>query len=93
MVTLYLNVPARVEAANGLRMNSPVAANGRLYFASEDGVVYVVRAGKEFELLARNDMKEMCLATPALTGDLLIVRTRAHLHALQENRAQARRDD
>jgi hypothetical protein len=83
----------RIAPDSGGFSASPVAANGRLYFASEDGVVYVVRAGKEFELLARNDMKEMCLATPALTGDLLIVRTRAHLHALQENRAQARRDD
>lgn len=62
---------------------SPVAAAGRLYFTSEDGVVYVARAGKTFELLARNDMPEMCLATPAITGDMLIVRTRGHVYALQ----------
>jgi outer membrane protein assembly factor BamB len=62
---------------------SPVAAGGRLYFASEDGVVFVVRAGEKFELLARNDMRQMCLATPALSGDLLLVRTRTHVHALR----------
>ena len=62
---------------------SPVAAGGRLYFPSEDGVVFVVRAGREFQLLARNDMREMCLATPALSGDLLLVRTRTHLYALR----------
>src|SRR5690606_19493828 len=50
---------------------SPVAAAGRLYFPSEDGDVFVVRAGRTFELLARNDMQEMVLATPALSGDLL----------------------
>jgi outer membrane protein assembly factor BamB len=62
---------------------SPVVAGGRLYLASEDGTVYVLRAGRRFELIASNDMKEMCLATPAVAGDVLIVRTRTHLHALR----------
>ena len=62
---------------------SPVAASGRLYLASEDGDVFVVRAGRTFELLARNEMQEMVLATPALSGDLLIVRTRRHVVALR----------
>jgi outer membrane protein assembly factor BamB len=65
---------------------SPVAAAGRLYFASEDGVMFVVRAGRTFELLARNDMREMCLATPAVSGDLLLVRTQTQLLALRESR-------
>jgi outer membrane protein assembly factor BamB len=68
---------------------SPVAAAGRLYFASEDGVVFVVRAGRKFELIARNDMRAMCLATPALSGDMLLVRTRTHVHALRESPAAA----
>jgi outer membrane protein assembly factor BamB len=63
---------------------SPVAAAGRLYFPSEDGVLYVVRAGRKFELLASNDMGEMCLATPAVTDELLLVRTRTRLYALRE---------
>lgn len=63
---------------------SPVAAAGRLYFASEDGVLYVVRAGRTFELLASNDMGEMVLATPAISGDLLLVRTRTTLYALAQ---------
>jgi outer membrane protein assembly factor BamB len=61
---------------------SPVAAGGRLYFASEDGRVYVVRAGRTFELLATNEMDEACMATPAPSGNLLLVRTRTHLYAL-----------
>jgi outer membrane protein assembly factor BamB len=69
---------------------SPVAAAGRLYIPSEDGVVYVVRAGRKYELLARNDMREMCLATPAVSGNMLLVRTRAHLVARGEVSAQAR---
>ena len=61
-----------------------MAADGRLYFPSEDGDLFVVRAGRTFELLARNDMQEMVLATPALSGELLIVRTRRQVVALSE---------
>ena len=71
---------------------SAVAAAGRLYIPSEDGVVYVIRAGREYELLARNDMREMCLATPAVSGNLLLVRTRSQLIALGEVSAQARKE-
>jgi outer membrane protein assembly factor BamB len=61
---------------------SPVAAAGRVYLPSEDGVMFVVRAGRTYQLLARNDMKAMMLATPAIVGDTLFVRTRSHLVAL-----------
>ncbi len=74
----------RLAADAGGFTASPVAAAGRVYFPSEDGVLYVVRAGSTFELLARNDMRESCLATPAVSGDLLLVRTRSHLYALRE---------
>ena len=79
----------RIAPDSGGFSASPVAAHGRLYFPSEDGIVYVVRAGREFELLAQNDMREMCLASPALSGDLLLVRTRTRLYALRQERAGA----
>ena len=53
---------------------SPIAAAGKLYITSEDGDVYVVKAGAQYELLAKNPIGEPVLATPALAGDLLIVR-------------------
>ncbi len=62
---------------------SPVAAAGRIYLATEDGKVFVVRAGRTFELLATNDMNEVCMATPALSNDLLLIRTKTHLYALR----------
>jgi outer membrane protein assembly factor BamB len=62
---------------------SPVAAQGRIYLASEDGQFYVVRAGRTFELLATNDMNDVCMATPALSGALLLVRTKSHVYALR----------
>jgi outer membrane protein assembly factor BamB len=73
----------RLSVRAGSFSASPVAAAGRIYFASEDGQVIVVRAGRTFEVLATNDMDAVCMATPALSGDLLLVRTRSHLYALR----------
>jgi outer membrane protein assembly factor BamB len=61
---------------------SPVAADGKLYFTSEDGVVYVVSAGPEFDLVATNKLGEACMATPAIAGGLLIVRATNHVYAI-----------
>jgi outer membrane protein assembly factor BamB len=64
---------------------SPIAAAGKLYITSEDGDVYVVKAGPQYELLAKNTIGEPALATPALAGDLLIVRGVRHLFAIGES--------
>jgi len=63
---------------------SPIAAAGKLYIATEDGDVYVLKAGPQYELIAKNPMGEAILATPALAGDLLIVRGDKHLFAIAE---------
>ena len=61
---------------------SPVAADGKVYFSSEDGSVFVVKAGPEFEVLAENPMGETLMATPALSEGVLYIRTRGHLVAI-----------
>jgi outer membrane protein assembly factor BamB len=58
---------------------SPVAADGRLYFASEEGGVRVVAAGKNFELLAVNPLGDVCMATPAISDGMIFVRTQRYL--------------
>jgi glucose dehydrogenase len=58
---------------------SPVAADGKLYLASEDGDIFVVRAGRTYELLSTNRMGEILMATPAISGNMLIVRTQTQL--------------
>lgn len=63
---------------------SPIAAAGKLYVANEDGDVYVLKAGPQYELIAKNPIGEPMLATPALAGDLLIVRGAKHLFAIAE---------
>lgn len=62
---------------------SPVAANGRLYLASEDGDVHVVKAGRAYELLASNRMGEPLMATPAISGNTMFIRTLTSLVAVR----------
>ncbi len=61
---------------------SPIGAGGYVYMASEDGDVFVVKAGKTFEIVARNDMNEALMATPAAAGGMLIIRGRSHVFAI-----------
>ncbi len=67
---------------------SPVAADGRLYFPSEEGVMVVVRAGPKCEVLATNPLGEECLASPAISDTLFLVRTKGHVIALGEHVAE-----
>ena len=65
---------------------SPVWAQGRLYFISKAGVVFVIAAADEFELLAQNDLGEPSFATPAIAQGTLFLRTVSHLVAVGGNR-------
>ncbi|MFC1492782.1 PQQ-binding-like beta-propeller repeat protein [candidate division KSB1 bacterium] len=65
---------------------SPVASNGKLYFTGEKGGVFVVKPGKEFKVLAENSMKDICMATPAISENVLFYRTHHFLIAITENR-------
>jgi outer membrane protein assembly factor BamB len=58
---------------------SPVSADGKVYFLSEEGVTYVVRAATEYELLATNDLGERTLASPAVADGTIYLRTESHL--------------
>jgi outer membrane protein assembly factor BamB len=60
---------------------SPVASGGHLYFATEDGEVYVIKAGPAYELLATNKLDAAMLATPAISDGRLFIRTRDELLA------------
>lgn len=61
---------------------SPVASDGKIFFASEEGIVSVVAAQNEPVVLASNDMGEPCMATPAIAGNTLFVRTASKLYAI-----------
>jgi len=67
---------------------SPWACNGRVFCLSEDGDTFVIEAGPKFKLLGKNSLNEMCMATPAMAQESLIVRTTSKLYCIQ-NRGTA----
>jgi len=61
---------------------SAVAAGGHIYFVSERGEVTVIEEGSAFKKVASNDMGEVVMATPAISGDRLLIRTVENLYCL-----------
>ena len=77
----------RVGRQGGSFSASPVAADGKLYFSSEDGDVFVLKAGAKYELLATNPIGEVLMATPAISDGMLFIRGQKHLFAIAEKAA------
>lgn len=75
----------RVAGQSNAFTSSPVAADGRLYFAGEDGDVFVVKAGPNYELLATNPMGEVMMATPAISEGMIFVRTIGHVYGIADS--------
>jgi outer membrane protein assembly factor BamB len=67
---------------------SAVAADGKIYYTGEDGDIYVVKAGPEFGLLAKNSLAEVCMATPAISEGMIFFRTQRHLVAVSNQQAK-----
>jgi len=78
------------------RLSTPVAGSlvagaGRIYVTGELGDVFVVAAGDRFELLAKNSLRELCLATPAIAGEELYIRGAKHLYCISASADEAKR--
>jgi outer membrane protein assembly factor BamB len=73
-----------VDGGNDPYSASPVSAAGRLYVTGEYGTIRVLSAGKTFELLASNDMDDVCMATPAIENGQIFIRTRSALVCVQK---------
>lgn len=61
---------------------SGVGGDGKLYFTSEEGDVYVIKAGATFEQIAKNSLGEYCMATPAIAHGTIFFRTYRHVMAI-----------
>ncbi|MEM7305894.1 MAG: PQQ-binding-like beta-propeller repeat protein [Planctomycetota bacterium] len=72
------------ERLGGEFAASPIYAAGRLYFFDRDGKTTVLKPGPEFEKLAENDLGDGFLASPAVVGDALILRSKSHLYRVEE---------
>lgn len=74
----------RIAGKGGAFSASPIASDGRIYLASEDGEVHVLKAGAAYELLATNPVGEVLMGTPAITKGMLVVRGMKNVYAIAE---------
>ena len=72
----------RIEATAGAFTSSPWAYNGKVFTLSEDGDTFVLAAGREYKLLGKNSLNEMCMATPAIYDGSLLIRTAGRLYRI-----------
>jgi outer membrane protein assembly factor BamB len=79
----------RIADRGGAFTASPVAADGKVYLSSEDGEVFVFKAGPKHELLSVNPVGEVIMATPAISDGMLIVRGLKHVYAIAEPAGKA----
>jgi outer membrane protein assembly factor BamB len=70
------------ERTGGLFAASPVAGDGKVYLVSETGETIVLRAGRKLDILARNDIEERIMASPAIANGRILLRTDEHLIAI-----------
>jgi outer membrane protein assembly factor BamB len=63
---------------------SPIWADRRIYFFNEDGKTTVIEDGRQFKLLAENELADGFMASPAIDGRALFLRTRTHLYRIEE---------
>lgn len=71
------------DGGSGAFTASPWAYNGTIFCLDEEGTTYVVKAGEEFAVLRVNSLDEMALATPAIAGDRLLLRTETRLYSIR----------
>jgi outer membrane protein assembly factor BamB len=71
------------ERLGGIFFASPVAADGKIYMVSETGETFVLRAGRKAEVLAKNELNERFLASPAIAGGTILLRGDATLYAVR----------
>jgi outer membrane protein assembly factor BamB len=72
------------ERIGGNYSASPIAGAGRIYCFNEEGKTVIIEAGPEFKKLAANDLGDGFMASPAVAGNALILRSRTHLYRVQE---------
>jgi outer membrane protein assembly factor BamB len=61
---------------------SPIAVGNRVFMLTEEGVTFVLDSSDEYKEIARNDLAEMSLATPAFAGGALYIRTESKLYKI-----------
>ena len=71
------------ERIGGKYAASPIYADGRLYFFSQEGETIVLKPGRTFQVLATNNLANGFMASPAVAGKAFFLRTRTHLYRIE----------
>jgi outer membrane protein assembly factor BamB len=75
----------RLKPALGQYYASPVASGRRIYFVDKDGKATVIQAGKDWQIVSTADLEEQVIATPAISGSRLFVRTENTVYCFRSN--------
>ncbi len=74
----------RIDPLAGAFTASPWGYNGKIFCLSEEGVTYVIQAGPQFQVVAKNPLDEVALATPAIARGSLLIRTATKLYRISK---------
>jgi outer membrane protein assembly factor BamB len=85
-VDIKTGKPVWQERVNGAYWASPILAAGRLYLFNDSGTAYVGEVGRSWKKLAENTLDDGCMASPAVAGAALFVRTKTHLYRIEEKK-------
>jgi len=77
----------RIDPAATAFTTSPWAYNGKLFCLSEEGQTFVIGTGEQFQLLHVNALDDMVLASPALVGERLLIRTQQRLYSIRRGKS------
>ena len=78
--------PKWQERLDGQFSTSPIYAAGNIYFLGENGKSFVVAAEPTYKLIERNQLDAGCMASPAVSGEELFIRTKTHLYCISEKK-------
>jgi outer membrane protein assembly factor BamB len=76
------------ERLTGNFAASPIYADGRIYFCNQEGKTFVIKPGRTWEVLATNTLDAGLMASPAVAGKALYLRTKTHLYRVEQGAAK-----
>ena len=77
---------SRVSPGPATFTASPWAYNGHIFAMSEEGDTYVIEAANEYRLVRKNSLDDFSMATPAIVGDRLLIRTQHRLWSIRSRK-------
>ena len=70
--------------AGGEFAASPIYADGRIYLFSTEGTILTIKPGTEYEVLAETELGDGFMASPAVAGNEMILRSKSHLYSISK---------